>query len=137
MQINLKIKIDKHNKTNTWDHHDPSYILDNPSHKKNRYSPKSYREEHKPNTQEHHQRDIKINNSSKKITSAAKNSNGKSKDEKKYSTLKKNPSNKLKKNKAKPSIISESHLLEYDKLRGSLPGLSGKKILQHFQPILS
>lgn len=42
MQINIEIK-QKHSKTNTWDHHDPSFMFDNPYNKKYRYSPKSYR----------------------------------------------------------------------------------------------
>lgn len=79
MEINLKIKIDKHNKTNTWDHHEPSFQIDQPSNKKNRYSPKSYRDEHKPN-HEIIQRDIKIPTSHKKLSSAHKNSNVKSKE---------------------------------------------------------
>lgn len=45
-------------------------------------------------------------NSHKKTSSAHKSNSTKTKDEKKYSTLKKNPSNKLKKTKEKPSIIS-------------------------------
>jgi hypothetical protein len=80
MEINLKIKIDKHNKTNTWDHHDPSFMIDHPSNKKNRYSPKSYRDEQKPSASEQNQREIKMANSCKKISSAHKNSTFKSKD---------------------------------------------------------
>jgi len=46
MEINLKIKFDKHHKTNTWDRPELPYFFDNPPpSKRTRYSPKSMRED--------------------------------------------------------------------------------------------
>lgn len=54
MEINLKIKFDKHhNRTTTWDRPEMPYFIDNASGintKRTRYSPKSMREEHKTST---------------------------------------------------------------------------------------
>jgi hypothetical protein len=44
MEINLKIKFDKHNKTNTWDRPSPAFYFDHPPSKRH-HSPKSYRED--------------------------------------------------------------------------------------------
>ena len=55
MEINLKIKFDKHNKTNTWDKSE-SFFMDPPSSGKRRqHSPKSLRHEPKA-TQKHARR---------------------------------------------------------------------------------
>jgi hypothetical protein len=34
-------------------------------------------------------------------------------------------------------LVEQSQLLDYENLRGSLPGLPGKKVLQRFEPMLS
>jgi hypothetical protein len=39
--------------------------------------------------------------------------------------------------KKKVALIDQTHLVEEDGLRGSLPGLSGKKVLQKYAPMLS
>lgn len=39
--------------------------------------------------------------------------------------------------KKKFSIVSNSNFIEEETFRGSLPGLSGKKVLQRFAPLLS
>lgn len=39
--------------------------------------------------------------------------------------------------KKKFSIVNSSNFMEEEAFRGSLPGLSGKKVLQRFAPILS
>jgi hypothetical protein len=76
-------------------------------------------------------------NSAKKPTTAHKNSATKSKIDKKCNTVQKNDSDKLKKMKKKIPLIEQTHLIEEDGLRGSLPGISGKKVLQKYAPMLS
>ncbi len=54
MEINLKIKFDKHHhKTNTWDRPEMPYFLDSTTTntKRLRQSPKSMREDYRPATQ--------------------------------------------------------------------------------------
>lgn len=46
-------------------------------------------------------------------------------------------SENLKKVKKKMPVVEQSQLVDYDSLRGSLPGLPGKKVLQRFEPMLS
>jgi hypothetical protein len=51
--------------------------------------------------------------------------------------MKKNISEVIKMPKKKFSIVNSSNFMEEEAFRGSLPGLSGKKVLQRFAPILS
>ncbi len=57
--------------------------------------------------------------------------------EKKYPQVKKNASDRLKKPKKKLTAINSSNFMEEEGIRSSLPGLSGKKVLQRFAPMLS
>ena len=131
MEINLKIKFDKHHKTNTWDKSE-SFFVDAPSASKRRpHSPKSLRQEPKP-AQKHARRESQPVIPASKPSTARKTSTSKVKLEKKYSTVKK-PTTASK----KPRRKGEQSGVEYESLRGSLPGLSGKKVLQRFEPLLS
>ncbi len=51
--------------------------------------------------------------------------------------MKKNISDVIKVPKKKLNIVNSSNFLDEETFRGSLPGLSGKKVLQRFAPILS
>lgn len=73
MEINLKIKFDKHHKTNTWDKTD-SYFLEPPL--KRHQSPKSMREEVK---HKHTRRESQPVISTKKSNTARKNNDSKPK----------------------------------------------------------
>jgi hypothetical protein len=135
MEINLKIKIDKHSKTRTWDRPEPPFFFDHPATKRTRVSPKSGREE----SQQPGSDVVSTLNSSRKPATARKGSASKAKMEKlekKCSTVQKNSSEVRTKGKRKLGG-DESIRAEEEGLRGSLPGLSGKKVLQKFAPMLS
>ena len=132
MEINLKIKFDKHNKTNTWDRPEPAFFFDHPPTKRTHYSPKSYREELRHPSIEHAPKANNGSSSNRKVSTAKKSSNSKVKIDKKTSTVHKNGSENLKKVKKKMPVVEQSQLADYDSLRGSLPGLPGKKVLQRF-----
>ena len=55
----------------------------------------------------------------------------------KNSQVKKNVSDVIKAPKKKLSVVNNSYFLDEESFRGSLPGLSGKKVLQRFAPLLS
>jgi len=57
--------------------------------------------------------------------------------QKKSSQVKKNNFDPPKPPKKKISFANNSNFLDEETFRGSLPGLSGKKVLQRFAPILS
>jgi hypothetical protein len=86
---------------------------------------------------EHIQKSTNPLSSNRKVSTARKNSNSKAKIEKKPSNIHKNGSENLKKIKKKMPVVDQSQLLDYENLRGSLPGLTGKKVLQRFEPMLS
>ena len=75
--------------------------------------------------------------SNRKVSTAKKSNNSKVKTDKKGSTIHKNGSENLKKVKKKIPLVEQSQLLDFEHLRGSLPGLPGKKVLQRFEPMLS
>lgn len=57
--------------------------------------------------------------------------------DRKASNVKRNVSDKIKMPKKKMTVINSSNFMEEETLRTSLPGLSGKKVLQRFAPLLS
>lgn len=78
MEINLKIKFDKHNKTNTWDRPEPTFFFDHPPTKRTHYSPKSYREDLKQGSIEPKEKTLN-GGSNRKVSTAKKNTNSKAK----------------------------------------------------------
>lgn len=115
------------------------YFIDNSSGintKRTRNSPISMREDYKASTLRK-EKDFNPNASSRKISTARKASSSKVKIDSKPNTVRKPTSEKIKKPKKKVSMIEQSHLQDCDELRKSLPGLSGKKVIQKYELMLS
>lgn len=97
MEINLKIKFDKHQKRNTWDRPEMPYFFDSAINtKRTRYSPKSMREDHKLSSTRK-EKDFNATASSRKIATARKASSSRAKIEPRPNTLKRSGSTKLRK----------------------------------------
>ena len=127
----------KHAKTKTWDRPDLSYYFDNPPpSKRTRQSPKSYREDLRPNTSRK-PRESNPTASTRKLTSTArKPSVTRNKPEAVNSTAKKSESGREKRRK-RSSVAEMGTVGDAEGLRGSLPGLSGKKVVQRYEQLLS
>lgn len=157
MQINIKLKFDKNNKPVGWQRNSRPFFIDNQPVKNKDNSPNqkalySFREsrerlifDEKETYHTHREPSKDMNNASvKRPSTGKKSSKGKNNrgittfsSEKKYNQLKKNTSDKLKKTKKKMVGADSSNFMDEEGLRSSLPGLSGKKVLQRFAPMLS
>lgn len=77
MEINVKIKFDKHHKTNTWDSPEMPYFLEPGLHaRRPRHSPKSMREDSKLYSQKK-EKEVNLTASSRKPNTARKASGSK------------------------------------------------------------
>lgn len=93
-------------------------------------------------THREHSRDINQSAKSRRGQSKKRSKSKQLKDtlqtsQRKSSQVKKNVSDVIKAPKKKLTVVNNSYFLDEESFRGSLPGLSGKKVLQRFAPLLS